>query len=705
MALNEEELRPAGLDLSYAGLMAVMSEMVSWGLAGAANAYFDGSGGKAGYGGSQAGNAITGSGVVTTVTVNGVTTTTYADGSQAVTTKQSDAVTTILVRKDGSKVETTTSSDGSQVVVHYSADGKAVGWIKHSYIKENDGTITRISTDSDGDIVGRYAIDLKKFLHHDDLGKIYDMFFAPDTVQEANAERWNAVYGSGGYMDQLLNTIEYHIFGATRYPNGLNGGVYIDGNGVPLVADPNWTGWKENGGTIDRTRIDIQNKMTIGTKEEIVRFVTGGSEADSFVGGASFDIVYSGFGNDTVYGGLGSDDLFGEAGNDVLDGGEGNDQLNGGAGDDTLDGGSGADILEGGDGNDQLDGGEGNDLLGGGLGDDVIQGGSGDDRLYGNEGSDTLQGGAGNDYLSGGAGSDSLDGGEGIDTVDYSISDAGIVVDLSVGTGTGGYAQGDRLRGIENVIGSAHNDVILVGTHDGAHFDVADYLARHADVKAHIEGNGLDRSWAYHHWLAWGRFEGRQGGWAGGAQLGADWGTSFDLAGYLMANDDVRQHKLQYNLSDAWVYEHWLTNGRNEGRAGALKVSGSIIDAGAGNDEVHGGVYSDYLIGGTGDDALVGHAGHDVLLGGEGHDTLYGGDGNDQIFGGAGDDVLEGGEGQDSLDGGAGLDRLSGGAGHDTLHGGDGQDQLYGEDGNDALRGDAGNDSLYGGAGSDELIG
>ena len=54
-----------------------------------------------------------------------------------------------------------------------------------------------------------------------------------------------------------------------------------------------------------------------------------------------------------------------------------------------------------------------------------------------------------NDTLIGGAGADVLDGGTGIDLVDFSGSSAGVGVNLTTGTGTGGDATGDTYTAIE----------------------------------------------------------------------------------------------------------------------------------------------------------------------------------------------------------------------------------------------------------------
>jgi Ca2+-binding RTX toxin-like protein len=81
--------------------------------------------------------------------------------------------------------------------------------------------------------------------------------------------------------------------------------------------------------------------------------------------------------------------------------------------------------------------------------------------LHGEAGGDVLLGGADDDILVGGAGADTLGGGGGNDTADYSASAAGINVNLGTSVGLGGDAQGDALVSIENVIGSAFNDVII----------------------------------------------------------------------------------------------------------------------------------------------------------------------------------------------------------------------------------------------------
>src|SRR5215467_16337087 len=83
------------------------------------------------------------------------------------------------------------------------------------------------------------------------------------------------------------------------------------------------------------------------------------------------------------------------------------------------------------------------------------------DVLHGFGGNDMLFGGSGDDLLDGGPGADTMLGGAGSDTADYSSSAAGVTVNLAAGLGSGGDAQGDVLGGIENIVGSAHDDVLM----------------------------------------------------------------------------------------------------------------------------------------------------------------------------------------------------------------------------------------------------
>ncbi len=354
--------------------------------------------------------------------------------------------------------------------------------------------------------------------------------------------------------------------------------------------------------------------------------VYGGSEAEGDVLtdienvlGSSFDDSLTGdnFVN-RLEGGDGADWLNGRDGNDTLIGGSGDDRLTGGAGADTLDGGAGVDQafyawansrvavdLIYGNTNTGADGAvyggseaEGDvltdieNVLGSSFDDSLtgdnfvnrLEGGDGADWLNGRDGNDTLIGGSGDDRLTGGAGADTLDGGAGVDTAFYTGSSAGVNVDLITGVGTLGDAAGDTLTGIENLIGSAHDD-ILAAVDSGSELTGGagdDNLVSGAAADTLAGGAGDD--WANYHRST--------------SAVTIDLGTGSASGGF--ATGDT--------LTDIeWVY-------------------GSTH-----NDSLTGDAAANRLYGYAGDDTIIGGAGDDELNGGAGADTLTGGLGSDRF--------------------------------------------------------------------------
>ncbi|BAI73768.1 calcium binding hemolysin protein (plasmid) [Azospirillum sp. B510] len=404
---------------------------------------------------------------------------------------------------------------------------------------------------------------------------------------------------------------------------------------------------------------------------------------DRFDGGAGNDTLDGGLGSDTLIGGAGNDRL--SVGNDYngdyLDGGDGDDTLIGGMGADTLIGGAGDDVLKGGGGNNVLIGGDGIDIAdysaeteaisidlrtgelrhGGwmadrlsgietilaGGGNDALAGDGGDNRLSGGVGDDSLSGGAGDDVLDGGSGADRLDGGDGIDTATYAGSGAGVTVDLAVGTGTGGDAEGDVLSGVENLIGSAHGDR-LTGDAGANHLDGGagdDVLAGAGGADTLIGGEGIDTA--------------------------------------------------DYSTSGAGVAVDLASGGGAGGDA-----EGDVL---SGVENLTGSAHGDRLTGDAGANRLDGGAGDDTLAGGQGADTLIGGDGIDTAdysasAGGVSVDLSAG----TAAGGDAEGDVLSG---IENLTGSDGDDRLVGDAGANLLDGRGGNDTLIGLGGADTLIG
>ncbi len=502
--------------------------------------------------------------------------------------------------------------------------------------------------------------------------------------------------------------------------------------------------------------------------------ITGGGGRDVVAAGDGNDLVTDGdgvwsddrfdggAGDDTLDGGLGSDTLFGGAGNDRLTVGSDHtgDYLDGGDGDDTLVGGLGADTLLGGAGNDVLKGGGGNDVLIGGAGIDVadysaetdavsidlqsgevrhggwmadhvsgietiLAGGGADtlagdgnnNSLAGGAGDDSLSAGAGDDLLDGGSGADHLDGGDGIDTATYAASGVGVTVDLASGTGSGGDAEGDRLTGVENLIGSVHDDRLTgdAGANilDGGAGD--DTLAGAGGADTLTGGEGTDT--------------------ADYSASGA--GVEVDLAAGAGIGGDAEGDVLSgiENLTGSTHDDHLTGDG-----------GANLLDGGAGDDTLAGAGGADTLTGGDGIDtadysmsgggvsvdlaaatAAGGDAEGDVLSGienltGSDHDDLLVGDavgnlldgrgGNDTLVGLGGADTLIGGDGIDLADYSASAGGVSVNLSDGTGTGGDaegdvliGIENLTGSAFGDRLIGDAGANLLDGGAGDDTLAG
>jgi Ca2+-binding RTX toxin-like protein len=443
------------------------------------------------------------------------------------------------------------------------------------------------------------------------------------------------------------------------------------------------------------------------------------------VGDAAVEqIYYEGNGNGTI---IGSDT------NNFIASSSGADWLLGEGGNDWLFGDGGDDLLEGGTGNDELDGWQGADTMIGGTGDDVYNVDSASDVVteYANEGIDTVKvrkpsytlptnfenadlryysgsisvtGNSADNVFIMGIGAQSVMGGAGIDTVSYAYTGA-VSVDLLNWT-YGGEAADDYMTGIENLTGSAYNDVL-----------------RALGTQSIIDGGpGADT------------MEGRNGPDIYYVDNAGD--VVIEVAGG--GTDEVRIRNLaSYTLPG---YVEKLTNYTNLMFTGTGNSQNNEINGGTTTDYLHGGAGHDTLNGGDGDDELHGDNDHDILNGGAGSDLMYGGYGNDVFyveyegdwvveligegtdhvytslvnymlsdhvenltFNGVGDpdlnfigsnvgNILIGKGGNDILDGLGLSDELYGAGGNDVLHGGSGDDLIVGGPGADVLTGGTGGD-------------
>ena len=324
----------------------------------------------------------------------------------------------------------------------------------------------------------------------------------------------------------------------------------------------------------------------------------------------------------------------------------------------------------GGTGNDTIIGNEANNTLTGGAGVDALDGGSGNDLLYGGTGNDILTGGTGNDRLVGGIGADVLNGGAGTDTVRYATSMA-VTVNLGINTATGGEAQGDTFIGIENVVGSQFNDILIgdSGANKLEGLNGDDFLRGGAGADTLIGYAGIDT---------------------------ADYSDS-------LASIDIGIHRIG-------------TGGTSQGDH--LIYMEKII----------GSNFADTLVGGGPAAILEGMDGDDYLFDYGGSSTLNGGAGNDYINGGFGADTIDGGAGIDTisyadtssvninLETGVGtgfnaegdtfinVENVIGSNAADTITGDAGDNRIEGRYGADLITGGGGNDQLFGGGHADVFI-
>lgn len=331
-------------------------------------------------------------------------------------------------------------------------------------------------------------------------------------------------------------------------------------------------------------------------------------------------------GDDTLVGGLRNDTIDGGADDDSLVGGRGRDFLEGREGDDFMDAGQGDDVIRALGGDDTAIGGAGDDIIDFGGGNQVIDAGSGDDlirwQFFLPGFTFKIDGGDGDDTLLASGGADRFDAGDGRDMVDYSDGHAASRIDLANGIFKGG-AAGDRLIGVEDIIGSMFGDTII-GT------DAANALDGFVGADSLFGGLGAD--------LITGGF--------GSDRID---GGAADASGpdTLIGDGDIVDSEPEF---DTLVLASATFAVTVDLKAGS--VNGGVWAVISGFEKVEGSDFGDIIRGS--DDSTK-----------DGADTLEGLGGDDRLVGRDGDDMLLGGEGDDKLEGGLGRDTLSGRAGRD----------------------------------------
>jgi Ca2+-binding RTX toxin-like protein len=396
-------------------------------------------------------------------------------------------------------------------------------------------------------------------------------------------------------------------------------------------------------------------------------------------------------------------------------------------------------------------------LVGSSLG-DSMSGLAGNDTLFGANGADTLDGGAGNDSLSGGAG---------IDTITYATATAAVTVNLSTGRATGGSGN-DTLAGIENLVGSAFNDMLTSSAGNNVITAGAgnDIIFGSAGFDEFDGGAGLDTvSYAglgqAVTLLSRGVIQ-KAGG------LGTDLITGVETIIGATGKANLIDGQVDGPQTTAFNVNLGMNSLQVLGVPG-LGTAGFTVQNFV---NVRGTVNADTITGSVADNIFFGSAGNDVYNGGAGNDSIdysllraaitlraeglveKAGLGTDTIIAmerivgaagvaniidgrvsgpqttafdidlGASKLVVSGIPGlgtatfkvenfttvfgtanADRITGGTGPNLLRGGDGADTITGGNGNDSLYGDGGNDSLSGSANNDLLFGGGGNDTING
>ena len=358
-----------------------------------------------------------------------------------------------------------------------------------------------------------------------------------------------------------------------------------------------------------------------------------------------------------------------------------------------------------------------------GAGDDHVTGNIADNWLEGRDGNDTLFGELGDDLLIGGPGNDTLNGGPGNDTASYQDSDSRVDVRLSGTYVRYGYAEGDTLVSIENLVGSDHNDILVGNNHDNILTGNAgnDLLWGSSGDDTLTGGPGADR--------LIGKTGNDTATWNDSpAAVNVNLSTS-SLSGGDADSDTFASKDSEY--TDLPDIENLTGSDHNDTLTGDHRDN--ILAGAAGNDTLEGLAGADTLIGGFGNDTISyatspagvtvrlhnnsakkGHAEGDIF---KGQINMIWIDDNEiihnqslpdieNLIGSAHNDILAGDRRDNVITGNAGDDTLYGGpgGGDDILNGGPGNDRIYGGQGKDTLIGGTGNDTLTGGPDADVFI-
>jgi Ca2+-binding RTX toxin-like protein len=257
------------------------------------------------------------------------------------------------------------------------------------------------------------------------------------------------------------------------------------------------------------------------------------------------------------------------------------------------------------------------------------------DTITGDAANNSLNGGAGNDTINGLGGNDTINGGTGIDTASYETVGAGVTVSLALqGITQNTLAAGsDLLISIENLIGSAYNDIL---TGDGNANKLnggagSDNFIGSAGYDTIDGGAGLDTA----NYSSLGALVtlGALGKLSKGVNLPS--GLGIDeligieaIVGSSLAGDTIDHSGA---VSGGGVIVNGTTTDLANNKV-IVHLSGtqsSLEFKVEQFENVIGSIYNDAITGDAANNSLNGGAGNDILAGGLGNDILVGGSGSD----------------------------------------------------------------------------
>jgi Ca2+-binding RTX toxin-like protein len=475
-----------------------------------------------------------------------------------------------------------------------------------------------------------------------------------------------------------------------------------------------------------------------------------------------------------------ADNITGDAAGQILRGFAGDDTLSGAGGDDSIAGGLGSDILDGGTTGQTI----GDTLL---LNDlaaavtltlsdpntgtavsgadtdtftnfEIYTLGDDDDIINSSSGADQVNGGNGADTFFASAGADNFDGGGDTDTIDYTSRGGGIYINVDLNaapnltvdvrdSGTDALIEQDIINNIENVIGSAGDDIFTNGAANnvidgaggsdtityasgatgisfnmnlttGGFFDVViggqtDSIARIENIIGSTGDDTMQGDTAANN------FDGNDGNDSFIASEGGDTytgGLDVDIVRYdslaglnsVVANLATRTATLDLGVVGADAADSTDTYlddlERLSGTTGDDTLTGNnlnntIFDLG-GDDVINGGggvntIHYSLLVG----DNVVVDLGANTADDDSGAGALDSIINFDNAIGSNQGDVITGSNAVNILGGGAGNDILNGLGGDDVIDGGNDDDDIEGGDGDDDIDGGTGDDrAIYTGA-------